>query len=76
MNYPIDGGEGINLHFSLPEPTLDALAAGSKRPSAEVEALIRAEAPNQPDAYHLHYEVSQTYRDVTIGQVAWVLTNA
>jgi len=61
---------------NAPMPSLEDLAKHGERPAPDVEALIRAVANDVQDPYWVHYEVRQTFRDVTIGQVAWVMTNA
>lgn len=68
--------EPVFLSVPIPMPTLHDLAAHGSRPAPEVEARIRAVAVDESDPYWVHAEVHQTYPDVTLGEVAWVLTHA
>jgi hypothetical protein len=69
-------------HLRLSVPSLRALAASMTiRPPEEMQRHIVAVAQamqqqaedGRVSPYWLHFEVCQTYREATIGQVAWVL---
>lgn len=74
-------------HHRLPMPTLEALAdyvdsGGDPRPDRDLIAAVHAavariqsKGGEHDSPYWVHAETHQARRDVTIGQVAWVLVN-
>ncbi|MEV4825737.1 hypothetical protein [Micromonospora sp. NPDC049274] len=76
------GETGGQVHLSLPQPDVRALASSVNEPpsreicaaiSAIAEAIARESENGQVDAYRLHAEVQLTHPSVSIGQVVWAL---